>query len=91
MKVRELLTESVLDWMGRKLQVRVTKRKPTKINAPKWAKFLGRTNEGAFHWLSNDSVLDKPNSNKYFPDAKKVEFSGFVDPKSGKGYVEEIK
>ncbi len=77
-----------IDKITRGLKVKTTKGKPTKKDAPSWAKYLGRTHEGAFHWLSNDTPVDTPNSNKYFPEANKTKFSGFEDKKSGKGYVE---
>ena len=86
---KEILESNIVDKIGRKLKVKTTKGKPTKKDAPKWAKFLGMTNEGRFHWLSNDTIVDKKDSNKYFPDANKSEFSGF-EVKPSKGYVEKL-
>jgi len=85
-----IIESSIVDWMGRKLKVKTTKGKPTKEQAPNWAKYLGKTHEGAYHWLSNDTPVDIDNSNTYFPEAKKVEFSGFIEVKKSKGYVEKL-
>lgn len=89
MTFKEFLSENVLDKIGRKLNIKTTIGKPDLKDAPKWAKYLGQTPEGSYHWLSNKSEIENDSSDKYFPDAEKEEFTGFVG-KKGKGAIEKI-
>ena len=71
-------SKSLLDYIGRKLQVKITKGKPNPKNAPKWATALGQTPYGAWHWLEKDGPLETSDSDRYFPLSGKTEFTGFV-------------
>lgn len=82
--------EGLLNKVGRKLKISTTKGKPNIEDAPSWALYLGQTPEGAYHWLSNITPVETTNSNIYFPNAKKTEFTGFVGMK-GAGSVVKIK
>jgi len=82
---------TILNKLGRKLKVKVTVGKPILKDAPKWAKYLGKTPEGAYHWLEKDSSVEMPNNPNYFPEAGKTEFTGFSDQKSGEGWVKPLK
>ena len=86
MKLKQLLNEeNVLQKVGIKLNVSTINGKPEKKDAPKWAKFLGQTPEGAYHWLSNETPIDNDTSDKYFPDAKRTQFTGFIGKTSKSG------
>jgi len=78
----ESLEEGPLDYIGRKLKIKTTDSRPTGKEAPDWAHFMAQTAEGAWHWLSNKSDI-VGNSDSYFPDAGKTEFSGFVSSPNG--------
>jgi len=85
MKLKQLLQK-----VGRKLNISTTKGKPNIHSAPVWAKFIGVTPNGAYHWLSNKTVVENDKSDKYFPDAKKIEFTGFSEDKKTKAMVVEL-
>lgn len=92
MRLQDILTEKgIMDTVGRKLKVKTTKGKPSLKDAPKWAKFIGKTPEGAYHWLEKNSPVQNEKSDKYFPKAGRTEFSGFEDmPDKGLGFVKPI-
>lgn len=90
MKLSRLLDENLLQKIGRKLNIKTTQGKPDKKAAPVWAKFLGQTPEGAYHWLSNKSSIENELSDEYFPEAKQTEFTGFIGKKSKYGSIEKI-
>lgn len=68
-----------------------SKGEPDHKTAPKWATHIGRTHEGVYHWLSSHSVVEKPNHNRYFPDAQRTQFTGHLDQKPGPGFVKELQ
>jgi len=81
--VREAdISEGPLYYIGRKLKLKTTDSRPTGKEAPNWAHFMAQTAEGAWHWLANKSAI-VGNSDSYFPDAGKTEFSGFVSSPNG--------
>lgn len=90
MKLRELLNENLLNKVGRKLKIATTDGKPSIKDAPKWAKFIGQTPEGAYHWLSDLTPVEDDKSDKYFPKSRKTEFSGFMGKPSKSGSVEKL-
>jgi hypothetical protein len=81
--------ETVEEGIGSMLGLSTTKGKPDWKKAPKWATHLGRTHEGAFHWLDKNTALTNKSSDSYYPNAGKIKFSGHVDTKKGIGYVEQ--
>lgn len=81
--------ETVEEGIGSMLGLSTTKGKPDWKKAPKWATHLGRTHEGAFHWLDKNTELTNKSSDSYYPNAGKIKFSGHVDTKKGIGYVEQ--
>lgn len=48
-------------------------------HAPKWAKAVGKTPEGAWHWLEKEGPVEDDAHDFYFPLSGKTEFSGFVE------------
>ena len=89
--LKESLVKDLLNKAGRKLKVKVTVGKPILKDAPKWAKYLGKTPRGEYHWLEKKSDVETPKTLKYFPDAGKTEFTGFSDRKEGEGWVKSLK
>lgn len=88
--IKEVLAEksdgilkTSVDYIGRKLKIKITKGKPNLKNAPRWAKALGQTPEGAWHWLEKNGPIETNNSNNYFPLSGKTEFTGFVSKYEG--------
>jgi|SaaInlStandDraft_4_1057021.scaffolds.fasta_scaffold28122_2 hypothetical protein len=84
------INENVLQKLGRTLKIGTTKGKPNPSEKPDWANYLGKTPEGAYHWLSNKSVITNDTNNEYFPDANKTKFSGYMGDKSKNGSIEKI-
>ncbi len=83
--------KSLLQQAGRKLSLSTTIGKPNIKDAPKWAKFVGITSEGSYHWLSNDTVAEDDIHDNFFPEAKRSEYTGFSEDKKSKPTVIEIK
>lgn len=68
----------------------MSKGEPDHKTAPKWATHIGRTHEGAYHWLDKHSEVEKDNSDKYFPSAGRTKFTGHKDEQQGKGFVKKL-
>jgi hypothetical protein len=69
----------VVDLLGRE--------KPLKALAPKWATHVGKTPEGAWHWLSGDTAVESGNSDRYFPQADRTMYTGASEKKRSPGLV----
>lgn len=63
---------------------------PAHYLAPEWATHIGRTPEGAYHWLERNSVVESDSVLHYFPDAGRTEFTGHVDSWACSGYVNPL-
>lgn len=87
----EDIEEGPLDKLGRSLKVKTTTGNPKITDAPEWAYFIGRTPEGAWHWLEKESEVETDYSDEYFPDAGKTEFTGFISPNKNKEKVVSIR
>ncbi len=74
----QLSENKIVDYLGRKLGVKVTNGEPNMKHAPKWASTVKQTPWGAWHWVEKDGPLETPDSNSYFPHSGKTKFTGFV-------------
>lgn len=82
------MNEGFVDWLGRKLNVKTTKGKPSPDEAPRWAKYLVQVPVGAYYWLSNLPTFQTEDD--YFFDVDEVKFSGYIGEVTKKPYVEKL-
>ena len=82
--------DSFIQSIGVLFKVVTVEGRPSLDTAPKWAKYLGVTPEGAYHWLSNDSPVEVDNNNNYFPESNKTKFTGHIGTSTQTGSVCKI-
>ena len=82
LRTKIMILSTIINYLGRKLQVKTTKGIPDINSAPNWANYMAQVESGAWFWLAKKGVPQRDDSNEYWPDSGRFKFTGFVSEKN---------